>query len=98
MAGEKDIVVAYVLWLFLGYLGIHRFYLNRIVSGVIYLLTGGIFGIGWLVDICLIPGMVDEENAAFRQLNAYPQATVISTHYQQPSGGSYQVPQATYYN
>eukprot|EP01111_Echinosteliopsis_oligospora_P010452 TRINITY_DN324_c0_g1_i1.p1 TRINITY_DN324_c0_g1~~TRINITY_DN324_c0_g1_i1.p1 ORF type:complete len:130 (+),score=25.53 TRINITY_DN324_c0_g1_i1:223-612(+) len=61
--GHKDIVVAYILWFFLGLLGIHRFYLGRTVSGIIYLFTAGLFGIGWLIDICLIPGMVQEENA-----------------------------------
>jgi len=60
---HKSIAVAYVLWFFLGILGVHRFYLGRITSGVVYLLTAGVFGIGWLVDICLIPAMVEEANA-----------------------------------
>ncbi|EGC31297.1 hypothetical protein DICPUDRAFT_156873 [Dictyostelium purpureum] len=58
----KDLAVTYLLWFFLGVFGIHRFYLNRPCSGVLYLFTGGIFLIGWLVDICLIPSMVEEEN------------------------------------
>ncbi|KAL0484863.1 hypothetical protein AKO1_003590 [Acrasis kona] len=60
---HKDIIVAYVLWIFLGVFGAHRFYLNRPISGVIWLLTGGLLGVGLLVDLCLIPMMVDEENA-----------------------------------
>merc|ERR1711943_90525 len=63
MAEHKDILVAYLLWFLLGWAGIHRFYLNRPVSGVIYLFTFGLFGIGWLIDICLIPGMVEHSNA-----------------------------------
>jgi TM2 domain-containing membrane protein YozV len=45
-----------------------RFYLNRPISGVVYLLTGGLLGIGWLIDICLIPGIVDEENIQYNQM------------------------------
>jgi len=51
-----------LLWFFLGIFGVHRFYLERHVSGIIYLLTLGLFGIGWLVDICLIPSMVEHYN------------------------------------
>lgn len=46
--GERSVAVAYCLWFFLGVFGIHRFYLDRNVSGIIYLFTLGIFGIGWL--------------------------------------------------
>jgi TM2 domain-containing membrane protein YozV len=35
-------------------LGIHRFYVNRVGSGVLWLLTFGLFGVGVLVDIILI--------------------------------------------
>jgi TM2 domain-containing membrane protein YozV len=76
-----DLAIAYLLWFFLGALGVHRFYLNRPVSGVIYLLTGGIFGIGWLVDICLIPGIVEEENAKLNGGTVY--VTQTTTSYQQ---------------
>jgi TM2 domain-containing membrane protein YozV len=55
-------LVAYILWFFLGYLGIHRFYCGRYISGIIWFLTGGLFGIGWIIDIFLIPGMVLDDN------------------------------------
>jgi hypothetical protein len=42
--------------------GIHRFYLGRPASGVLYLLTWGFFGIGTIIDLFLIPGMVEHEN------------------------------------
>ncbi|KAL0485146.1 hypothetical protein AKO1_004347 [Acrasis kona] len=76
MSAEKSILVAYLLWFFLGFLGIHRFYLNRVLTGVIWLLTAGLFGFGLLIDICLIPGMVDEEN---RNLGAPPVVIIQQT-------------------
>lgn len=47
---------AYLLWIF-GFLGAHRFYYGRPVSGTIWLFTGGLFLVGWFVDLFLIPWM-----------------------------------------
>ncbi len=58
----RSIGVAYILWFFFGVLGVHRFYCNRIGTGILWFLTGGLAGIGWLVDIFLIPDMVDQVN------------------------------------
>ena len=49
-------VIGYLLWLF-GFTGAHRFYYGRPVSGTIYFFTLGLFFIGWLIDLFLIPGM-----------------------------------------
>ena len=49
-------IVGYILWIF-GFMGAHRFYFGRPVSGTIYFFTLGIFLIGWIVDLFLIPGM-----------------------------------------
>ncbi len=49
-------LIGYLLWLF-GFTGSHRFYYGRPVSGTIYFFTLGLFFIGWLVDLFLIPGM-----------------------------------------
>lgn len=65
--------MSFLLWLacLFGVCGIHRFYLGRPGSGILYLLTFGLFGVGQLVDLFLLPGMVDEANtktAAFQAL------------------------------
>ncbi len=43
--------VAFFLCLFFGFLGIHKFYENRILLGIVYLFTGGLFGIGVIIDL-----------------------------------------------
>lgn len=43
--------VALVLCIFLGYIGAHKFYEGKMGSGLLYLCTFGIFGIGWIMDI-----------------------------------------------
>jgi len=60
----KSVAVSYLLWILGGFgvLGLHRFYLGRWVTGLIWLLTGGLFFIGALVDLFLIPGQVQVEN------------------------------------
>ena len=57
---------AYVLWClwFLGIGGAQRLYTGNFASGVIYFFTWGLFGIGQLIDLGLIPGMVDRRNAS----------------------------------
>ncbi len=49
-------VIGYLLWVF-GFTGSHRFYYGKPVSGTIYFFTLGLLGIGWLIDLILIPGM-----------------------------------------
>lgn len=51
---EYSGLVALLLCFFLGYLGIHRFYVGKIATGLLYLVTGGLFGIGWLFDLVVI--------------------------------------------
>jgi TM2 domain-containing membrane protein YozV len=59
-----SLLIGYLLWLF-GFLGAHRFYYGRPVSGTIWLCTLGLLGIGWLIDLVLIPGMDREADLRF---------------------------------
>lgn len=56
---EVDYSVAWVLLIFLGLFGIHRFYMGKIFTGVIYLLSGGLFGIGYIYDIATLNEQID---------------------------------------
>lgn len=59
-------VVGYLLWLFLGFTGAHRFYYGRQISGAIWFFTLGLLGIGWLIDLFLIPSMDREADYRFQ--------------------------------
>lgn len=56
--------IGYILWIF-GFMGAHRFYFGRPVSGVVYFFTFGLFLVGWLVDLFLIPGLDREADIRF---------------------------------
>ncbi len=60
--GPVDYSVAWLLQTFLGYLGIHRFYMGKIGTGLVWLLTVGLFGIGYIYDYLTLNGQVDEIN------------------------------------
>jgi len=57
--------IGYLLWLF-GFLGCHRFYFGRPISGTIWFFTLGLLGIGWLIDLFLIPSMDREADRRYR--------------------------------
>lgn len=59
-----NLSLAYILWGlgFFGLCGLHRFYLGKPVSGIIWFLTFGGFFIGQIIDLFLIPRMVQERN------------------------------------
>lgn len=57
-------LVGYLLWIF-GFIGIHRFYYGKPISGIIWLCTLGLLFVGWIVDLFLIPTMSSEARARF---------------------------------
>jgi TM2 domain-containing membrane protein YozV len=61
-AGQIDYTVSWILLTFLGVFGIHRFYMGKWVTGLIYLLTGGLFLVGYLYDYWTLNDQIDEIN------------------------------------
>jgi TM2 domain-containing membrane protein YozV len=77
-ANKKSALLAYILWFFLGFFGVHRMYLGRIGSGIVMLVLHGlswltywiligwigfaILGLWWLIDALLIPGITRDYN------------------------------------
>ncbi len=57
--------VGYILWIF-GFTGAHRFYFGKPISGTIYFFTLGLLGIGWIIDLFLIPSMDRQASIRFR--------------------------------
>lgn len=61
-SGPIDYTLAWVLLTFLGPFGLHRLFMGKIITGLIYLLTGGLFMIGVLYDFWTLNGQVSEVN------------------------------------
>lgn len=65
-SNDRNYLVAILLWVFLGAIGIHRFYLGYVGMGVLYLLTGGLCGIGWIIDgIMLLTGSLKPKDGNY---------------------------------
>ncbi len=62
LSGEKSYTVSWVCLVFLGIFGVHRFYLGKIGTGVLYLLTVGLFGIGIIYDFWTMNEQVSSKN------------------------------------
>jgi TM2 domain-containing membrane protein YozV len=57
--------IGYILWLF-GFTGAHRFYYGKPITGTIWFFTLGLLGIGWLIDLFLIPSMNRQADLRFQ--------------------------------
>lgn len=62
VSGRYNYSIAWALLTFGGFLGLHRFYMGRVVSGIIWLCTGGLLTFGWLYDLWNLNEMVTEDN------------------------------------
>lgn len=59
-----SLTIGYLTWIF-GFSGSHRFYYGRPITGTIWFFTIGLFGIGWLIDLFLIPSMDREADMKY---------------------------------
>ena len=71
--------IAYLLWLvsLFGWLGFQRFYLGKIGTGIIWIFTGGLVGIGCLIDLFTLGGQVDQYNTT-HELNQIRKSTLAA--------------------
>ena len=61
-----SLLVGYFLWIF-GFLGAHRFYYGKQLSGTLYFFTLGLFFIGWLADLFLMPSLNKQAEIRFKE-------------------------------
>lgn len=59
-----SILIGYITWIF-GFMGSHRFYFGKPLTGTLWFFTLGLLGIGWLIDLFLIPSMADKAEARY---------------------------------
>jgi TM2 domain-containing membrane protein YozV len=65
IAGPINYNLTWVLLTFLGIFGVHRFYMGKIITGLIYLCTGGLLGLGILYDFLTLNEQLSEKNADY---------------------------------
>ena len=63
--GPTDYNITWILLTFLGAFGIHRFYMGKIFTGILYLLTLGLFGLGILWDFLTLNEQISEVNRGY---------------------------------
>ncbi len=54
IVSDKSKWVAFFLCLFLGYLGVHRFYVGKAGTGILWMFTVGLASLGWFIDLIMI--------------------------------------------
>ncbi len=60
--GPIDYNLSWVLLVLVGALGVHRFYQGKIITGILFLLTGGFLGIGVIYDVLTLNEQISEQN------------------------------------
>ncbi|WP_185236566.1 NINE protein [Teredinibacter franksiae] len=63
---SHSVIVGYLAWIF-GFIGAHRFYYGKPITGTIWFFTLGLFFIGWIIDFFLIPSMDREADRSYIQ-------------------------------
>lgn len=61
-SGPIDYSIAWLLLTFTGFFGLHRMYMGKWITGLLYLVTAGIFGIGYIYDLWTLNEQIDEKN------------------------------------
>lgn len=69
MIKRRSMVVAYLWWFFLGVVGAHRYYCLQPIEGLFYTFTAGLFLIGWLTDVFVLPFYVQQANQLIDAVN-----------------------------
>jgi TM2 domain-containing membrane protein YozV len=78
---SHSLLVGYVLWIF-GFMGAHRFYYGRPVSGTIYFFTLGLLFVGWIVDLFLMPSLEASADRRYRRgETSYTVAWILLTFF-----------------
>lgn len=86
----KSKTTAYLLWFFLGVFGFHRFYLGKVGTGILFLLTFGFMGIGWVIDLFTLGGQVDVYNTLHsgRNQNVNQNTNTVVVNVAAPTAGT----------
>lgn len=65
VVSDRSVPVGYALLALglFGFCGLHRVYSGRVISGIIWLVTGGLCGVGQVIDIFFLPRMIEDRNA-----------------------------------
>ncbi|QEG22347.1 NINE protein [Mariniblastus fucicola] len=73
--GRTDYNIAWILLVFFGLFGVHRFYEGKIFTGLLFLLTGGLMGVGYVYDVLTMNDQISDRNrSTVREFSHYQMA------------------------